>query len=352
MEPLYAKYPFLAAARAAVEKAAVDLSTVVTEEPRIVDRAVGRVQSAIDEGTVGPQHRSPRVELLSYPVARVIVSLVADPGLVRRYAHAEAQTAHERIRADIQSNQNNDLESVDAPRITLDDLLEEFDLSSAVVPKNGPFRIRIGEYLRLAAQQQEDRWRLINRTLTDGFVAITRDELFVLLRDAVSERVREGLPLNVPDAVANTLSDSVAAIQADLMEHVPTREFDEVNPALFPPCIKALLDRVTGSERLPPHSQFTLVSFLSTVGMDSPEIVERTRGGGEGTERIEYQIAHLREADEPSTYPPVSCPAMVAYGDCVNKDALCERIAHPLEYYERRLAGDAPADYVSRDDNQ
>jgi DNA primase large subunit len=33
---------------------------------------------------------------------------------------------------------------------------------------------------------------------------------------------------------------------------------------------------------------------------------------------------------------------MVAYGDCVDQDALCDRIGHPLEYYERRLDGADP----------
>jgi DNA primase large subunit len=28
---------------------------------------------------------------------------------------------------------------------------------------------------------------------------------------------------------------------------------------------------------------------------------------------------------------------MQSYGDCVNKDDLCERIPHPMAYYEERI---------------
>lgn len=353
MEPLYAKYPFLSAARAAVEAADVELPTVISEEPAVVDRALSRVRHAIEDGTVGLQHRSNRVEILSYPVARVIVSLVNDPGLIQRYAHAEAHTAHERFLADIRTNETGvGLESVEPTRITLDDLLAEFDLADAVHEVSGGYAMEVGEYLALAEHQDADKWRLITRTLSRGRIHISQEELYLLLRDAVRDRVQAGLPVEAPDQVAATLSEAVVDIQAELTDHVPTMEFDEVDPVLFPPCMKALLDRVENGERLPTHSQFTITSFLSTVGFANDQIIERTSPEGKPGDQIQYQLPHLREDGDPSVYPPVSCPAMVAYGDCVNKDALCEQISHPLEYYDRRLAGDTPDDYASRDESQ
>lgn len=353
MEPLYAKYPFLSAARAAVEAVDVDLPTVIFEEPPVVERALSRVRHAIEDGTIGPQHRSTRVEVLSYPIARVMVSLVSDPGLIQRYAHAEAHTAHERFLADIRATETGvRLESVEPTHITLDDLLAEFSLADAVQEGSDGYEMEVGAFLGLAENQQGDHWHLINRTLRHGRVHITQEELYLLLRDAVRDRVQEGLPVDVPDPVAESLADAVGEIQAQLMDHVPAREFDEIDPAVFPPCMKALLDRVADGERLPAHSQFTITSFLSTVGLSNDQIVERTTPEGESGDRAQYQLPHLREDGEPSVYPPVSCPAMVAYGDCVNKDALCEQVTHPLEYYERRLAGDTPEDYVSRDESQ
>jgi len=98
MNRLHARYPFLSSAREAVEASDVDLAAVVRRDGEVVDRAVGRVENALDGGTVGEPHRRTRVELLSYPVARVLVSLVDEHVLTRKYARAEAQTAYDRFR--------------------------------------------------------------------------------------------------------------------------------------------------------------------------------------------------------------------------------------------------------------
>ena len=343
MEAFHARYPFLAAARRAVEEADVDLAAVVARDADpIVDRAVDRVRSTIETGTVGEPHPTSRVELLSYPVARVLVSLVDDPALIARYARAEAETAHERLLADREAG--DDLRSVSRERLTITDLLTEFDLDGAVrLAENDPDRIAVGPYLRLSGGLDEDRWRLATRELADGFVRVTREELDVLLREAVRERVADGLPLSVPDPIATDMADAVAAIRGRLETVDLAREFDAVEPDCFPPCMEALLDRATGEEALPTSSRYALVSFLAAVGMETDGIVDRVAGAGLSEAMVRHQVDHVRGGAGPTAYAPPSCVTMDVYGDCVNKDALCDRIAHPLEYYEERLDGAEPA---------
>lgn len=342
MEALHARYPFLAAARRAVEEADVDLAAVVARDTDpIVERAVDRVRSTIESGTVGAGHPRARVELLSYPVARVLVSLVDDPALIARYASAEAETAYERFRADREAG--DDLRSVDRERLTLTDLLHEFDLESDVrLVEDEPDRIAVGPYLRLSGDLEDDRWRLVTRELADGFVRITREELDLLLREAVRERVADGLPLSVPDRIATDMAEAVSAIRERLETVDLARDFDAVEPALFPPCVDALLERAMGEEPLPSHSRYALVSFLAAIGMETDAIVEHAAGAGLSEDMVRRQVDHVRGGAGPTAYAPPSCVTMDAYGDCVNQDALCDRIAHPLEYYEERLDGAEP----------
>jgi DNA primase large subunit len=359
MEALHARYPFLADAREAVSEADVDLATVAAEGGPVVERALDRVRLAIEEGGVGDPHRSPRVELLSYPIARVLVSLVDQPGLVHRYARAEADAARERFVADVETD--DALRSVARERLDLDALLAEFDLddwvaavgedTDAAARKNvgapaatdGVVHVDVGAYLRLTEALQEPRWRLATRSLAGGRVTVAREELYDLLREAIRERIESDLPLSVPAGVADALGDAIADLEATLADLDHDWDIDAVDPDLFPPCIEALLDRVDADDPLPAHSQCTLLSFLATAGMGTDEIVARlaTRDGFDA-ERLETQLAHLREDGSDAAYPPPSCETMVAYGDCVNTDDLCERVPHPLEYYERRLAGERP----------
>lgn len=356
MEALHARYPFLADARAAVSEADVDLATVAADGGPIVERALERIRMAIREGGVGDPHRSPRVELLSYPVARVLVSLVDQPGLVHRYARAEADAARERFVADTEAD--DALRSVARERLDFEALLAEFDLGERIetADRDGAgttagtttatdeaVRVDVDAYLRLTAGLPEPRWRLSTRSLADGAVAVTREELYDILREAIRERIESDLPLSVPDGVSEPLEPAVAELEATLADLDHDWNIDAVDPELFPPCIEALLDRVDGSETLPDHSRLTLVSFLATVGMETDEIVARVSTHDDlDVGRLETRLDHLRADGGDAIYPPPSCETMVAYGDCVNTDDLCERVAHPLEYYERRLAGEDP----------
>jgi len=340
MEPHHARYPFLGAAREAVEAADVDLATVVSRDDVVVERALARVERAVTDGDVGEAHRRPRVELLSYPVARVLVSLVDEHILTRKYARAEAATAHDRFVADL--TEGSDLKSSDRERLTLDALLAEFDLTEAV-REAGPdaeaeYLVAVGAYLDLAADQWGDEWRLVNRPLRAGEVPLSEAEILVLLQQAVRQRVAEGLPLSVPEAIAGELDDEREQIREALAELDVLRDIDTVVPELFPPCMRALLDRVQKGEHLAHHSRFAIASFLTSIGMSTDDIVELFEvNPGFGEEATRYQVDHIRGSTSPTQYSPPSCATMQSYGDCVNMDDLCETISHPLGYYEQTL---------------
>ncbi|MEF8776629.1 MAG: DNA primase regulatory subunit PriL [Haloarculaceae archaeon] len=343
MRALHARYPFLEASREAVDRADVDLAEVVAREGPVLDRAMERVSRAIHDGSVGEADRSTRVELLSYPVARVIVSLVDERILTRRYASAEATTAYERFTDELDAREA--LKSAGDDQLTLDQLLGEFDLGSQVRTVDGgeatDYRVRVGAYLEYAAGEWDDSWRLVNRELDEGEVPLTASELRLLLRQAIRRRVEADLPFDVPPAVGDHLEAHTETIREWLADLDLTRDIDTVVPELFPPCMKALLDDVQKGEHLEHHSRFAIASFLTTIGMTTDEIVELFEvNPGFGEEATRYQVDHIRGDTSPTEYSPPACATMQSYGDCVNKDDICEDVideSHPLNYYEHRL---------------
>jgi DNA primase large subunit len=357
MEALHARYPFLETAREAVEAAEVDLAAVVATGGPPAERALERVRLAIEDGTVGDPRRSPQVELLSYPIARVLVSLIEEPGLVHRYARAEADTARERFVTDLEAD--DEYRSLDRERLSLRALLAEFDLEDGVeiaaadTPRPRPggesraegeraVQVGVGAYLRLTEGLGGSRWRLVGRSLREGQVVASREDLYDLLREAIRARIESDLPLPVPSEVGDELAGEVAQLRSLLADLDHDWDIDTVDPDLFPPCIEALVERVDAGGSLPAHSQFALVSFLATAGMETDAIVSRLAPHDElDPDRVAEQVARLREDGEGSVYPPPSCETMQAYGDCVNMNDLCERIAHPLAYYEERLLSES-----------
>ncbi|MGN8213270.1 DNA primase regulatory subunit PriL [Halococcus salifodinae] len=357
MERRHARYPFLDAAREAVERADVDLLAIARDEERVVERATERVERALTDGSIGDPRRSTRVELLSYPLARVLVSLVDEHVLTRKYARAEASAAHDRFET---AADGTELKSTRDDRVTTTELLAEFDLARHVHavdaeaggadggPRAGSrdtstgsedaYRVDVGAYLGLAADMWGDEWRLVNRPLAEGRVPITHAELGDLLEKAIERRITDGLPLAVPESVGDLLDDAEAGIRETLSELELTREIDTVVPDLFPPCMRALLDSVRKGEHLEHHSRFAITAFLTSIGMTTDEIVDfYSVNPGFGEDITRYQTDHIRGETSPTEYSPPSCATMQSYGDCVNMDDRCETISHPMAYYEGAL---------------
>ena len=376
MDALDAKYPFFASAREAVAEAAVSLPELVAADAPAVERARERVERALLEGTVasesgafpGESAYDAQAELLSYPIARILVSLLDSDPAIEKYAAAEAATAMERVRRDLETD--DELRSVSSATVALDDLLAEFDLAAAVRPDatapagaggggrggtgggatgGGPtsgagrdpehYRIDVGPYLRLTSPERGDSWRLVNRALADGAVRVSREELLSALEAAVEARVAEGLPfeLGADEEIAAALESRVADLRRLLSERTYAEPPDVVAPALFPPCMTNLIEKAERDAALSAAESFALMAFLVGIGMSPDEVVAFCADTSLDAEGIRYQTEYLAD-DRGTQYPPPTCETLANYGVCHNEDDHMQVAADPLSYYEQRVA--------------
>ena len=366
MDPLYARYPFFGGAREAVREADLSPAALVRDGAPAVERGRERVERALMEGTVAseaPRRWDTDTEVLSYPIARILVSLIDTPAAVDKYAVAEAATARDRFDADFAAD--DDLGRAGRARASRGEVLREFDVGEAVRPERAAppgsgrrgassrrdpthYWVGLGSYLDLAEAGWGQRWRLVNREVAAGEVRVTADDLSRLLEAAVERRVAAGLPFEVRgseggDAIAAALAPAVADLRELLNDHdaAGRTSVEAVVPALFPPCMRTLLQRAREDGDLPTTAEFSLTSFLVALGMDGADVRRLLDADGDAAERIGTRVEYLAERDG-TQYPPPSCATMKAYGDCVDPDDRCETISHPLSYYTDavRAAGD------------
>ena len=365
MDALHAKYPFFEAARGAVAEATVSLPELVAADAPAVERARERVERALMEGTVesdtgefGSSAYDTQAELLSYPIARILVSLLDSTPAIEKYAAAEAATAAERFRADFE--RDDELRSMSTPTVDLEDVLAEFDLGGAVrpaavgaTPGSGPtsaagdgrggreperYWMAVGPYLRLTSPSWGPSWRLVNRELATGEVRLRRAELLDALEAAVEERVREGLPfeLEAGEGVAAELESQVADLKRLLSERTYGGPVDVVAPELFAPCMRNLIEKAERGVELSPPESFALMAFLVGIGMTADEIVAFCSDTSLDAEGIRYQTEYLRD-DRGSQYPPPTCETLSNYGICHNEDDHMREAVDPLAYYRKRV---------------
>ncbi|WP_119821374.1 DNA primase large subunit PriL [Halalkaliarchaeum desulfuricum] len=346
MNPLDARYPFFESARTAVETAEISLPELVSRGAPAVERGRERVQRALLEGTVRPETDDvdPETELLSYPIARILVSLLDSTAAIDKYAAAEASTAIERIREDVA--REDDLRSTQTTNLDLDDVLAEFDLADDVQPDDRShqghgeqwYRIDVGAYLSLSSSSWGREWRLVARELDEGEVRITGADLFELLETAIRDRIAAGLPFDLPreEGLGAELEPQVTDLRGLLSDRTRVHDIDVVAPELFPPCLRNLIDKAERGTELSSVEGFSLMAFLAGIGMSADEIVAFCADTSLEVETLRYQLEYLRD-ESGSQYPPPSCETLSAYGICHNEDDHWKVASHPLAYYETRV---------------
>jgi DNA primase large subunit len=322
-------YPFSREAAARVKETGYSLEGLLEEpnrEPRLSRlvrrRALDRVLGAV-RGEISDERAHPMAELLSYPLARVMVSCLDDDLLTRRYALAEAKLASRKM--------------VREDRAGLLLLARDLDVHPQY-DQNG-LRVHFSDYLKAAARMKSPGWKLVNRSLEGGWVSVTGHELARLLEERARDRVGRSLPLPVPPEICEKLRDDLEGIEEELSAKRAEERVDlgEVTEDAFPPCIREMLAAVAIGTNLAHTARFALTTFLLAVGMTVDEVVGVFNTSPDfDEERTRYQVEHIA-GKSGTAYRPPSCATMATYGNCPGEDRLCRWVNHPLSYYERKV---------------
>ena len=323
-------YPFAEEAADYVRRTGYSLESLVEKNSfrSVRSRAIERVEGAISGDIQDRQTSNDAAllaELLSYPMARVMISCLGDQLLVRRYALAEAKLAYSRMRKDPESI-----------------LPMAEDLGIHPQGKDDPLRIHFSEYIRAAHRMRNPKWKLVNRDLMEGYLTITREELMRLMEEMVRDKVMKGLPLEVDEATCKKLAEYTAPIKSELEILKARQKVDlgKIEEGAFPPCIKSMLSQVSVGINLAHSARFALTSFLLQINMPVDDVIGLFNTSPDfDEERTRYQVEHIAGASG-TKYKPPSCATMTTYGNCPGEDELCKRIRHPLGYYERRIRYD------------
>ncbi|MDD5474054.1 MAG: DNA primase regulatory subunit PriL [Candidatus Methanoperedens sp.] len=324
----FAYFPFVNGAVKYVEALDFKLEELFSERAfeQVRERGKERVLSAIGEGikkSSHPDRIGAEKELLSYPVARILVSCINDGYLTRRYALAEAKSAYESVK--------------ELSGEELKEFAGEFNITAVINERS--VILHFTDYIRYANVIHEPKWKLVNRNMEHGMVTLTKEDFSRIMEEAVRKRIESSLPVDVPAGICASLERYLLEIREALKtrkSEFSIEEFKEIMPDCFPPCIVHALSNAQAGVNLPHSMRFALTSFLLNIGMNTEGIMELFKVSPDfDEERTRYQVMHIHGATG-TTYTSPSCATMITYGNCYGKEALCERISHPLSYYRKK----------------
>ncbi len=336
-----AKYPFMPEAKMELLKYGITLESFMDPAySKVVERAKRRILEAIEYGdNVGPWSISDDdfVELTSFPLSIAMIAAAGDRRLARRFALATASLTIKLLEAE-------DPKWRDEIVIKIAREVFEMDVrrdNRIVGGITYDYSLGLKDYLKGALAFNRPEWKLVNRVVDRGRVLVTSHELIRLLKDRVMEHVlslieRVGkvgvLPAPVEEAIKEVRGKMPAAIELEL-ESVKT------GPETWPPCMRAIVNKLMAGENISHFANFAFAAFLSNAGFEPQEILRFYANRPDFNERVaRYQAEHIAGLRGSRTkYMTPSCSTMKTNGLCVKDGMLCGGVRNPLAYYRRAI---------------
>lgn len=300
------------------------------EYAQTLNRAEKRIKEAILDAQVNERFHNEEIEILSFPIAIVMVSSTKDLPLKRRYALSESKRAYKLLKLE------NSLSKIIKLAGTFNWRIEQTDSTSKLA-------LHFTDFLRNTTGLHESKWKLINRTMFNGMVQLTRNEAARLLSEEVRQYIEKKLETKIEFTLPQNVTDRVDRLKKLFrarrgkmrLEEMPK----EVVTDAFPPCIRQLRAAAIAGRHISHIGRFTLTSFLINSGMTINNVVNTFRPASDFKERLtRYQVEHIAGGRGSRTkYVPPRCDTLRTHGVCPGMDEICRKIRHPLSYYRRKL---------------
>jgi DNA primase large subunit len=326
-----AKYPFTQQAAEHVQELGLGITELSSPEyVQTLNRAEKRIEEAILQAEISQQQSNEEIEILSFPIAVMMVSTTQDPFLKRRYALAEAKRAYKLL----QQESRNKTAQIAA---NFNWKIKQARTEAA------DFALHFTDFLRNTTGFHEPKWKLVNRRVLNGDVLLTNDETARLLAEEVRAHVENRLSTKVGLELPQGIANRVERLQQLFLSKKGRMRQEEMPKEVvvdaFPPCIRELRNNALAGRHLSHVGRFALTSFLLNAGMTVENVIDCFRSASDFNERMtRYQAEHIAGGRGSRTkYIPPKCETLRTHGVCPGIDEICRRIRHPLAYYRTKV---------------
>lgn len=332
--PTLAKYPFLSDSKFYVKDNAPSIEELLDDPLYERARVIGieRLDNAFRNRDVGNRSLATKsdciMELLSYPISRMIAVCVNDTYFKRRYALSEAFHAYKSL--------------INESISFLLHISKEFNLNVKHDEDTNELSILFTDYLRNAPTRYKE-WKMINREMKNGYIRISHKDLARLIQEALRNRINGELDTReCSKNIFKTFSSDIKRIQNTVLMHrkkIEAAPVGRLSIEKLPPCMKDILAAIQSGENVPHMGRFALVAFLNSLKLSTEDILKVFSSAPDyEEEKTRYQVEHITGSTSSTAYSPPGCEKMRTYGICPAEkiDDLCKKTRHPMSYYKAR----------------
>lgn len=259
---------------------------------QVIERSIKRIEKGVKEGSTSSNTNiNSKIEILSYPLARIIVSILDDYRIISEYSKAEAQNFINNIEnskrknvikiisghIDMKYSEEKLLENLDKTILGNTDIselkssLKEQDLISVSEEKvesfsekqdiykflkkhinsenninvnyslpedrdldkdilnSNIYKVNVIEYLKKTSSLNSSKWSITNKGLDNGKVILEEKNMKLLMKSLLKEDIQKDLPYkNIDESIYNEIKEK--NIIDRLKERIPESNFEyEIN---------------------------------------------------------------------------------------------------------------------------
>lgn len=327
-----AKYPFLQEASAYIQETKFDFEEFDRPEMiHIINRAVEKLESEL-KGKIYSNLDEYEIEIMTFLVSLLLIKSIGLEEISRKCSLFEAMRVEKFLSTDL-SNER----SLQKKKLLVQKIFQElFKIDIDVDSTTSICKLNITDYLQRASKMNEQEWKLINRSVKDGYVYLDTDEAVRLIRNELSNliytRIKNMKVSEVPILIRSKADELKRKYSG---RYVYRNQFKILE---YPPCIKHAMEIINKGENLPHSARFMLATYLLAIGKTEEDVIEIFKNSPDYNEKItRYQVEHLAgKKGSHIKYSVPSCDKLRSEDLCFAIKE-CENLINPIQFGRRKI---------------
>lgn len=326
-----AKYPFLQEASDYIQETKFDFAEFDRPEMiHIINRAVEKLENEL-KGKIYSNLDEYEIEIMTFLVSLLLIKSIGLEEISKKCSLFEAMRVERFLSTDLS------IERSQKKKLLVQKIFQElFNINIDFDSTSSICKLSIPDYLLRASKMHEQEWKLINRSIKDGFVYLDTDEAVRLIRNELSNliytRIKNMKVYEVPILIKSKADELRKKYSG---RYVYRNQFKILE---YPPCIKHAMEIINKGENLPHSARFMLATYMLAIGKTEEEIIEIFKNSPDYNERItRYQVEHLAgKKGSLIKYSVPSCDRLRSEDLCFAVKE-CENLINPIQFGRRKL---------------
>jgi len=261
-----AKYPFLQEASDYIQETKFDFAEFDRPEMiHIINRAVEKLENEL-QGKIYSNLDEYEIEIMTFLVSLLLIKSIGLEEVSKKCCLFEAMRVERFLSTDLS------IERSQKKKLLVQKIFQElFNINIDVDSTSSICKLSIPDYLLRASKMYEQEWKLINRSVKDGYVYLDTDEAVRLIRNELSNliytRVKNMKVYEVPILIKSKADELRKKYSG---RYVYRNQFKILE---YPPCIKHAMEIINRGENLPHSARFMLATYMLAIGKTEEEVI-------------------------------------------------------------------------------